>query len=577
MKFQTIRWLVAVGLALLSLPASAYQAMQGPTQVLFWNKDKADNGYTLFAAHGSTYLIDMQGNLVHSWNIGTNPKLVEGGHLLDAAKDDPSGFGGFVEVDWDGKQVWSYTEPRKDYAPHHDFVRTFNKKLNAWTTMYIANKTITQAQALAVGADPKNGPYDGAQIDAIVEVDSSGKIVWEWWFLDHVVQDDDASWPNYAGAGKTVAAVPGRLDVNLAGRPLRKDWLHCNSMDYNQELDQVVINAVMGEFYVIDHGNTFVAGDPVASIAAAASPKGDFLYRFGDPAVYKQGDPPSIPENWNTVSAGHKQIGGAHDIHWIRPGLPGAGHFLIFDNGQYMFERTWQSYGVEIDPYLGADKVDAAQYVNPPLTGYTKFDANKDTHKPTKNVSNQITWRWSTQSPSGMASHIGGSVQRLGNGNTLICADTEGHFLEIAADGSLVWEYVSPVIKGAAPVAIMQDALPMTNSVFRAFRLAPDDPWLQDRVLVPQGLLAKLPDATGSGDAVQPGPDAGGGTAPDVAVDVVATTPAKASACACPKSGCQAGRVPAGRGLLVLLLAGLACLRGVRRVATATVKRDRGV
>ena len=262
----------------------AYEALQGPTELLYWDSTNAYPGYTWFGVRGTTYLLDMEGRVVHTWPIGTNPHLLTNGNVLDASKDDPSGFGGFVEVDWDGKQVWSYTESRKDYAPHHDFVRLFNKKLNAYTTMYIANRTITQAQALAVGADPKTGPYDGAQVDAIVEVDMAGKVVWEWWFLDHAIQAVDANAPNYVGNGKTVADWPGRLDVNLPGRPLRKDWLHCNSMDYKQGLDQVVINAVGGEFSVIDHGNTFVAGDPAASIAAAAASKGAFLYRDGDPA-----------------------------------------------------------------------------------------------------------------------------------------------------------------------------------------------------------------------------------------------------------------------------------------------------
>ncbi len=560
--------LVLAAVLLVAAPVSAYQAMQGPTQLLFWDKTAAFNGYTLFAAHGRTYLVDMQGNLVHTWNFGTNPKLQPDGHIVDAAKDDPSGFGGFVELDWDGNTVWQYNETRADYAPHHDFLRIFNKKLGANTTMYIANRTITQSQALAAGADPKNGPYDGAQVDAIVEVDMSGKIVWEWWFFDHMVQDDNASWGNYVGAGKTVAAAPGRLDVNLAGRPLRKDWLHCNSMDYNADLDQVVINAVGGEFYVIDHGGTFVAGDPAASIAAAASSKGDFLYRFGDPAIYKQGDPPSISENWNNVSAGHKQIGAAHGVSWIGPGLPGAGHFLIFDNGQYMFERTWQSYGVEIDGYAAANKTSTGHYVNPPEAGYTTVVPDKDTHKPQKFQSNQIVWRWGTQSPSGMASHIGGNAQRLPNGNTLLCADTEGHFLEITADGKLAWEYISPVVKGADPVAVMQDALPMTLSVFRAYRFAADDPAFAGRVLVPEGPIAKTA-ATGqpTGDV-----DAGGETALDAVAADASESDAAAivpTTCDCPKSGCEAShaRVPAGS--LALTLACVACALIGRRTRRA--------
>ena len=213
----------------------------------------------------------MEGYVINKWNIGTNPRFLDNGHLLDASKPDPSGFSGFVEVDWDGNVIWQYTESREDYAPHHDWVRIFNKKLNAYTTLYIANKSLTHEQAIAAGCDPANGPYNGAQMDAIVEVDMDGNIVWEWWFFDHVVQDIDASKENYVGEGKTIADYPGRINLNLPGRPVKRDWLHCNSLDYNAELGQIVTNSVQGEFYVIDHDNTFIAGNPDSSITLAAS------------------------------------------------------------------------------------------------------------------------------------------------------------------------------------------------------------------------------------------------------------------------------------------------------------------
>ncbi len=600
--------LLAALVVLLSAPAaSAYQASQGPSEVLAWNPALAFEGYTLFAAHGPsaslTYLIDMSGSVVHTWNVGTNPKLLSNGHILDASKDDPSGFGGFEEVDWDSNVVWQYTEKRSDHAPHHDFIRVHNPKLDADTTMYIANVTMTNAQALAVGADPANAPYDGAQADAVVEVDASGTVVWEWWFLDHLVQDDNAAWPNYAGAGKTIANAPGRLDVNLPGRPLRKDWLHCNSLDYNEGLDQVVINTVQGEFVVVDHGGTFVVGDPAASIAAAATTKGDFLYRFGDPARYKQGDPPSIPLNWTTASSGNKQIGGAHDIHWVAPGLPGAGHFLVFNNGQYLFELTNQSYADEIDPYLGADGADAAAYVNPPDAGYTVYEPPKDTAKPKKNVSKQISWSYGTQSPSGMASHIGGSAQRLPNGNTLICADTEGHFMEVTTAGQVVWEYVNPVTKDQGPLKIIPDAVPMSNSVFRAYRYAPDFAAFVGHDLAPKGLITDigitplpdpgpgdLPDTTspdvGTADVAEAvSPDAGPRDTPDAiaAVDTVGQQDVPATSCdpgqltcQCPASkGCTAGPAGAGSGSAGLLVAmALAALAGSRRRRTCEAGRN---
>jgi hypothetical protein len=328
----------------------AYEALQGPTELLYWDKGQAYAGYTWFGVRGTTYLLDTEGRVVHTWPIGTNPHLLTNGNVLDASKDDPSGFGGLTEVDWNGSNVWSYTETRTNYVPHHDFVRIFNPKLSAHTTFYIANKTVSSNQCIAAGCEPANGRnYTNAQMDAIVDADMSGNIVWEWWFYDHLIQDFDATKTNYVGAGKTVADYPGRLNANMPGLPVQRDWLHCNSIDYNQALDQIVINSVRGEFYIVDQGNTFVVGSPSSSIALAAGPAGDFLYRFGDSARYSQGSPPAILTNWTVSATGNKLIGGAHHASWIPSGLSGAGHLLIFNNAQNLFEHTQGSYVFEIN------------------------------------------------------------------------------------------------------------------------------------------------------------------------------------------------------------------------------------
>lgn len=316
----------------------------------------------------------------------------------------------------------------------------------------------------------------------------SGKVVWEWWFLDHTVQDLNPTKAPYVGQGKKIADWPGKLNINLPGRPLRRDWLHCNSMDHNAEAGHIVINSVQGEPVVIDHDGTFVAGDPAASITKAASTAGDFLYRFGDPARYGQGDPPRILENWDTATSGHKQMGGAHDVHWIRPGLPGAGHLMVFNNGQYLYQRTPGSSILEIDPFLDVNGRDQAKYVNPPDAGYRRETYDHDTHNEPRQISNQVVWSYSSINSHGFLSHIGGSGQRLPNGNTLICSDTEGHLFEVTAQGQLAWEYINPVTRQGA-VAELPDALPMTNSVFRVLRYAPDYPGFRGRTLTPQGTI----------------------------------------------------------------------------------------
>ena len=470
--------------------ALAYERLQGPTELLHYDKEKACAGYTLFGVGRRTYLLDMEGRVVHTWPIGTNPHLLDDGHILDASKDDPSGFQGFKEVAWDGKTVWEFTEKREGYAPHHDWTRIFNKQLKAPTTLYIANKSITHEQAIAAGADPKNAPYPNGQMDAIVEVDMQGKVVWEWWFFDHVVQDVDPAKPNHVGAGKSIADYPGRINLNLPGRPLKRDWLHCNSLDYNAESGHIVINSVQGELYVIDHDGTFVAGDPQAGIAKAAGAAGDFLYRFGDPARYGQGDPPRVLENWDSATSGHKQMGGSHDAHWIRPGLPGAGHLMVFNNGQYLYQRTPQSSILEINPCLDANGTDTGKYVNPPAAGYRREAYDKDTHSQPRQVSNQIVTGYRSVNSHGFFSHIGSSGQRLPNGGTFVCSDTEGHFFEVTAKGELAWEYINPVTRDGA-VKMLGDVLPMTNSVFRAYRYAAEHPALKGRDLTPKGTLTE--------------------------------------------------------------------------------------
>ncbi len=495
----------------------AYEALQGPTELRYWDEGKAYNGYTLFAAGEQSYLIDMEGNIVNIWPIGRKPRLLENGNILDQSSSSPLGFRGFEELDWDGNFVWEYYETRENYHIHHDWMRIFNKKLNEYTTMYIANKDLTHEECIAAGCDPAGGPYEEAQMDAIVEVDMKGNVIWEWWFFDHVIQDIDPTKENYVGEGKTIADYPGKLNLNLPGKSVHRDWLHTNSLDYNEELDQIVFNAVNGEFYVVDHGNTFIPGDPEASMALAASDAGDFLYRFGDPARYEQGEPPSLSQDWTRTSTGNKQIGGSHDVQWIDPGLPGEGHFLIFNNGHYLFERTPQSYIFEINGFIDAEGVDTGNYVNPPDAGYYKLQPilQRSTHKFSKLISKQIVWIYNSKSNQGFFSHVGAGVQRLPNGNTLICASTEGHIFEVTPEGELAWEYISPVIEEKLgdidkPVAVnykivevIPDSYPTTNMVRSAYRYGPDHPALAGKDLTPRGTLTgKPPSLTGDTDFI---------------------------------------------------------------------------
>jgi hypothetical protein len=161
---------------------------------------------------------------------------------------------------------------------------------------------------------------------------------------------------------------------------------------------------------------------------------------------------------------------------------------MVFDNGQYLFQHTPQSAVLEIDPFLDAAGKDQGRYVNPPDAGYRRESYDKDTHNDPRLISRQVVWAYRSMNSHGFFSHIGSSGQRLANGNLFVCSDTEGHFFEVTAKGALAWEYINPVTRDG-PVKTLADALPMTNSVFRAFRIGPDDPALAGRSLVPAGSI----------------------------------------------------------------------------------------
>ncbi|MBW1765045.1 MAG: aryl-sulfate sulfotransferase, partial [Deltaproteobacteria bacterium] len=459
--------------------ALAIEVFQTQTELKQYNPDKAYKGYTLFRPNTQRgfdgaliFLIDMEGNIVRTWKNVQNPKLYEDGHIV----------GGFTELDWDGNIVWEWRPPadRSNIRPHHDMWRIFNKKLNAYTYLGVIRYTPTQEEIVMAGCDPSK-EYTTAFTDGVVEVDKDGNIIWEWNFLEHGVQNVNPEWPNCVAKGKTIADYPGKIDLNWLtdgsrrrGGPagLTSAWQHVNALDYNEELDHIAVNAKnWSEFYVIDHGATFIPNDPKGSRELAASDKGDFLYRFGNPSAYQQGDPPMF------LSEGHQQMYGAHNIQWIKKGLPGAGNFLIFDNGCWN-PKGFHSVILEINPYLDADKKNTGNYVNPPDAGYVRRTNN----------SNQIVWSYQSTKQSSFYSNFISGCQRLPNGNTLINSGATGHIFEVTAEGEIVWEYINPVAGMIGTVSTVQKDSDDTNfRVFRAHRYGLDYPGLAGRDLTPKG------------------------------------------------------------------------------------------
>ena len=153
------------------------------TGVLSHNFQKATPGYTLFTPLGlyKTYLINMKGEVVHSWNLpndtGNYAYLLENGNLLAAIRTEegPQGLaakgGRLIEMDWDGNIVWEYI----DHAQHHDFRRRPNGN-----TVYVGWELLSEEiQAKVPGGVKGQEHPDGIYGDYIREIDSDGNTVWE--------------------------------------------------------------------------------------------------------------------------------------------------------------------------------------------------------------------------------------------------------------------------------------------------------------------------------------------------------------------------------------------------------------
>ena len=234
---------------------------------LILNKKDAFGGYTLFNRQKSktVHLIDSQGREVHRWELGsetTFARLLENGNLLFLENENLSPFTRsdfddpdrrVREVDRNGNTLWKCAQR----GLHHDALKMPNGNV-----LLLSRRYKTEKEAAAAGANPDFIGPDGLIAPHIVEAKPTGpancEIVWEWSAWDHLIQDFDTSKANY---GK-VAEHPELIDLNfrlseLATYAYPSDWIHSNGIDYNPELDQIILSPRhFSEVWIIDHSTT---------------------------------------------------------------------------------------------------------------------------------------------------------------------------------------------------------------------------------------------------------------------------------------------------------------------------------
>ncbi len=413
------------------------------------------DGYTIFSVFTKTFLINNCGQVVNEWNStyapGHSVYLLPNGNIIRAGRKETSnivfgGVGGIIEMfDWDGNLVWEFDYSTDDHRLHHDIYPMPNGNILATAAIRVSN-----ADAIQAGRDPSLLTGGDLYTERIMEIEplpnNGFNIVWEWNISDHLIQDFDDTKDNFGSVTDNFR----KMNVNFVnGGFTNSNWLHVNSIQYNEELDQIVVSSRnMSEFWIIDHSTT--TAEAATSSGGTYGHGGDFLYRWGNPQSYGQG------------TESDRVLYGQHTPYIIPTGLNDAGKIMLFNNGTgrnplfsevMLFEAPTTSPGV-YEHMTGQAFGPAA-----PTIFY--------------------------EDPE-FFSNILSSSFRLPNGNTLICEGETGHFIELDQSNNIVWDYYLPMSNINGNITAQGDPRPANgNTTFRALKYSANYEGFDGRDLTP--------------------------------------------------------------------------------------------
>lgn len=450
--------------------------------------DNLADGYIFFAPtnSASVYLMNRKGEVVHEWkgNYAIGSQYLNDDGSITVLSVDPDfpvfnegGEAGRIQkISWDSKMLWDFEYANEEHHAHHDIAELPNG--NVLTIAWEAKPANAVIQA---GRHPELTPGDGLWTTEIVEIQPTdkthGKIVWEWHIFDHLIQDFDKEKGNYGD----VAAHPELLDFNLGEelpKPITQDSLdiliakgwegrnatlgnrgsdvyHANAVNYNQELDQIAFSSYhLGEIFIIDHSTS--SAEAKGHTGGRWGKGGDFLYRWGNPQNYRQGD--------STDRVTYNQ----HDVRWIEKGFPGSGNLTLFDNNIPLGRDSLRySAALEIKPYVGSE-------------GHYELLDNK------RYGPKEPTWKYVAKDTMSFHAPYVSGVQRMKNGNTFINEGPKGRFFEVTPEGEIVWEFLNH-FRGNIHKP-NGDPMPYDGWIYSGFRsnfIPSDHPAFKDKTLVP--------------------------------------------------------------------------------------------
>ena len=369
----------------------------------------AAQGHRVFGDMDSvdTVMVDSEEMVDQVWTsafpASVANKVDRNGSLLRVIKTDPlplgGAGGGLQRVALDGTVLWDFRYDSGGVLSHHDITELPNGNV-----LMIAWEEKTEAEAIQAGRNPArvSGTFRPEHVIEVRQTGlTTGEIVWEWHLWDHLIQDFDPARDNFG----VVADHPELVDINYPdATPFLGDWVHMNGIDYDPVYDRIILSADrQSEIWVIDHSTT--TEEAAGHTGGRWGRGGDILYRWGNPEAYRAGGP------------GDRVFRTQHSPRVIEPGYPGEGNYLVFLNNEP--GQFGRSAVYELVPPLDAN----GAFILDPSGRYG----------PEGPV-------WSHSEP-GFYSPIVSSVERLRNGNTLICSGTQARVFEVDAAGQTVWDY----------------------------------------------------------------------------------------------------------------------------------------
>ena len=391
------------------------------------------DGYLLFTPGGGgggtqsseTRLIDNDNNIINTWSHTNGPAsmpyLMPGSDsgidnsllYYPSRSDSPTmesgGVGGKVEIySYTGVRLWNYELSNTIYQHHHDIepMKNGNILLIAWERLYSNDWE-------DLGRSSVNNSLNQMWSTAIFEIrpnldDGSHEIVWEWHIKDHLVQDRGSQYSSTYGSPED---HPELMDVNCGnvgssggpGGQANGDWMHINAIDYNENLDQIVMSSrFQDEIYIIDHSTT--TEEAASHEGGNSGMGGDFIYRWGNPSNYNRGN------------SSNEILGDQHGVNWIPDGYPGGGNLILYNNKH-------------------TNNTASVLEIQTPINNDGMYDlSDGQPYGPE-------SWKWIHGPSSSFQTQMQGGAFRLSNGNTLITDADDADVIEVDEDGNTQWSY----------------------------------------------------------------------------------------------------------------------------------------